>query len=324
MTIALEKAEYDGMKNELRFSGKTVSENSSVQKDVFHTLKVGLNNEVSISKGYWDTAHISRLKLALDPRKAAEVSVVLIDSGVANLFAVTDTLVKHLAKVTVPVPKRQRHQDHEKTTNKFFETVFASILQNVDFATMKCVVIGGPGFVKEAFLAWMYQAAEKRGIASILKSRESFFTAKANSAFKQSLDECLADPAVQHRVASTRTSSQAAALEELYRRLQCDPLRACCGRREVLLAAERGAVHTLLITEGLLRAADGIRRKRFVALAESVSRTGGKVVMFSDQHVSGEQLGALGGLAALLKFRLSELEEISESEDDHGVENDAE
>jgi protein pelota len=51
------------------------------------------------------------------------------------------------------------------------------------------------------------------------------------------------------------------------------------------------------------------QRKRYVKLVESVKENNGVVKIFSSMHVSGEQLGQLSGIAAILRFPMPEIEE---------------
>lgn len=60
-------------------------------------------------------------------------------------------------------------------------------------------------------------------------------------------------------------------------------------------------------------------RKRYVKLVESVKESGGQSRIFSSMHVSGEQLGQLSGIAAILRFPMPEIEE-ADQEDINGVE----
>ncbi len=66
------------------------------------------------------------------------------------------------------------------------------------------------------------------------------------------------------------------------------------------------AVDTLLVTDTLFKGGSAASRKRYVALTESVAAHGGVVRVFSSLHGSGEQLGQLSGVAALLRFPLAE------------------
>jgi protein pelota len=104
--------------------------------------------------------------------------------------------------------------------------------------------------------------------------------------------------------------------------MHADPDRAFYGYRHVALANEQGAVDTLLITDGLFRAANPALRRRYVTLVESVRERGGKVALFSSAHVSGEQLAQVTGVAAILRFPLPDLAE-DEGEGDPVLDGEA-
>jgi len=57
------------------------------------------------------------------------------------------------------------------------------------------------------------------------------------------------------------------------------------------------------------RASDVPTRKKYVEFVESVKENGGEVKLFSTLHVSGEQLSQLGGVAAILRFPLPEIDD---------------
>jgi len=87
------------------------------------------------------------------------------------------------------------------------------------------------------------------------------------------------------------------------------------GPDHVRLAADRGAVGALLISDELFRASDPKERKRYVALVEDIQRKGGEVLQFSSMHESGQQLNQLTGIAAILTFPLDiEVVEMEERE----------
>ncbi len=59
-----------------------------------------------------------------------------------------------------------------------------------------------------------------------------------------------------------------------------------------------------LSADGLFRINHVAKRKKYVALVESVREAGGTAHIFSSMHVSGEQLNQLSGIAAILRFPL--------------------
>jgi len=89
--------------------------------------------------------------------------------------------------------------------------------------------------------------------------------------------------------------------------LGSDQDRAWYGPDHVELAAGRGAIGTLLISDELFRytnttqyslfevslsprAPDPVQRKRFVSLVEDVRERGGEVLIFSSMHESGQRM----------------------------------
>ena len=71
--------------------------------------------------------------------------------------------------------------------------------------------------------------------------------------------------------------------------LASDEQRAWYGPDHVALAADRGAVGTLLISDELFRAGDPVVRKRYVSIVEDVREKRGEVLIFSSMHESGQR-----------------------------------
>jgi protein pelota len=101
--------------------------------------------------------------------------------------------------------------------------------------------------------------------------------------------------------------TQVEVLQDFYKMLAEDPGRAFYGPGHVFAAAELGAIQTLMIADSLFRINDVGKRARYVALVDSVADAGGEALVFSSMHVSGEQLGQLTGIAAILRFPLDEM-----------------
>jgi protein pelota len=71
------------------------------------------------------------------------------------------------------------------------------------------------------------------------------------------------------------------------------PSKAFYGFKQVSAAVDLGAIETLLVTDELFRGKSPAQRKKFVNLFEKVREFGGKTLVFSSLHTSGEQLGQL-------------------------------
>eukprot|EP00887_Chlorella_sp_A99_P003861 scaffold11.g3861.t1 len=178
-----------------------------------------------------------------------------------------------------------------------------AVLRHVDWEVVKCLVVAGPGFAKDAFLAYLDTEAQRREAKVLLQNRSKILTAPASSAYKHSLKEVIAAAAVAAQIKDTKAAREVKALQDFMAMLAHDPARAFYGPGHVFAAHELGAIQTLLITDSLFRTTDTRKRKKWVAAG------GGEVLVFSGMHASGEQLNQLTGVAALLRFPLPDLED---------------
>ncbi len=70
------------------------------------------------------------------------------------------------------------------------------------------------------------------------------------------------------------------------------------GRNEVQNAIEMGAVQEVLLTDALLR------DSAIMQMVEKAEQMQAKIVVLSTQFEPGERLDALGGIAALLRYKM--------------------
>eukprot|EP00932_Pfiesteria_piscicida_P018690 SRR837773.5542.p3 GENE.SRR837773.5542~~SRR837773.5542.p3 ORF type:complete len:120 (-),score=47.09 SRR837773.5542:80-439(-) len=90
-----------------------------------------------------------------------------------------------------------------------------------------------------------------------------------------------------------------------------EPDRVCYGPKQCKEAIEKGAVATLMVADSLFRNVNVATRRHYVEMTESVRESGAVVFVFSSQHVSGQQLAQLSGIAGVLRFPLPELDDIA-------------
>jgi len=197
------------------------------------------------------------------------------------------------------------------------------MLRHVNFEVVKCIILASPGFVKEQFFDYIMQEAMRQDIKAILENKQKFLLVHASSGHKHALKEVLADPQVSSKLLNTKAAGEVKALNDFYDMLKNDPDRAFYGVSHVELANERMAIQTLLVSDELFRSADIKTRQRYVKLVESAKELGADVKIFSSMHVSGEQLGQLSGIAAILRFPLPEIEDAVSNEDDKDENSDS-
>jgi len=317
LTIRVETIDFDTQACVLRLKGRNIEENQYVKMGAYHTLDLELNRKFSLSKSEWDSVALERVDTACDPTQNADVAAIVMQEGVAFITLITASMTLVRAKIEQVIPRKRKGnvKQHEKGIAKFFDNVMQGILRHVNFDIVKCILIASPGFVRDQFFEYMIQEAIRCDNKVILDNKSKFLLVHSSSGFKHSLKEVLMDPAVVAKMADTKALSEVKALEAFYSVLQTEPAKAFYGLQHVEKACEAQAIETLMISDNLFRCQDVQQRKRYVALVDAVKEFGGDVKIFSSMHVSGEQLGQLTGIAAILRFPMPDLEDEEDQSD---------
>ncbi|CAH3043321.1 unnamed protein product [Porites evermanni] len=322
LAIAVEGIEFDTQACMLRIKGRNVEENQYVKMGAYHTIDLELNRKFTLLKEYWDLIALERVEMACDPTQHADLGAILLHEGLGHIMLVTSSMTIVRAKIDMNIPRKRKGfcSQHDKGLLRFYDAIIQGVLRHINFDVIKCVLVASPGFVKEQFCDYMFQQAIKNEWKAITENKSKFILVHSSSGHKHTLKEVLADPAVTARLADTKAAGEVKALDTFFTMLQTEPDRAYYGINHVEKANEAIAVETLLVTDELFRSTDLPTRKRYVKLVESVKENGGDVRVFSSLHVSGEQLGQLSGVAAILRFPMPDIandeDSAEESEED--------
>jgi len=319
LKILIDKVEFSPEDGQLRLGGINIGESKWVKSGAHHTIVLELNHKFKLTKTHWDEIALNRIEEASNPAKRAEVAALLITEGLANLVLVTESMMTTPVSINIPIPRKravsQKH--HDSAMDRFFETVYEAIARYVDFTIVKCLIIAGPGFVKDQFhtaLLKMLIQKETPDAKRISENKNKIFLCAASSAHKHALKEVLQDKLVLEQLADTKAAKDVAALETFYKMLTFDPDRATYGYKSVLKANQAQAIDLMMISDSLFRSQKIEERKTYVDLVHNVKENGGLVLIFSSLHVSGTQLDQLTGVAATLRFPIANLDDESESE----------
>ncbi|XP_033627141.1 protein pelota homolog [Asterias rubens] len=316
LTISVEDVDFDVLACVLRVKGRNIQENQYVKMGAYHTLDLELNRKFTLAKQLWDVIDLERIEMACDIAQSADVAAVVMQEGLALICLVTPSMTVVRAKVEHNIPRKRKGScsQHDKSLLRFYEAVMQAILRHINFDVVKCVLVASPGFVKDQFCEYMFQEAIKLETKVLLENKPKFLQVHSSSGHKHALKEVLSNPAVSARLSDTKAAGEVKALDSFYQMLQNEPDRAFYGANQVEMANDGLAIETLLISDQLFRSQDIAQRKRYVTLVESVRENGGDVKLFSSLHVSGEQLTQLTGVAAILRFPMPDIDELSEDE----------
>lgn len=305
MTICITNISFESEGTNLRISGKNVKTNDYVKIGQYHTFNIGLHEKIKIVKKKWDVIHNQKLKECIDIKETSEVAILLLDCGTANMYLLTENLYKNIFSINKSIQKKREKNNmsaYKKSIESFFQLVFQNLWGNLNFEKIKCIVLGGPGFFKNDFYDYIYKNSEKKNDKHMLNLKNKFIIIKTSSVYKDSLNEILNDETMKKKILNMKVVSHVSVLNQFYIYFDKNEEKICYGSPEVEYAASINSIESLLITDKVFRNSDVVSRKKYVKLVQQVKNSGGKVFIFSDNHTSGEQLNALTGIAAILKF----------------------
>ncbi|KAI9001084.1 eRF1 domain 1-domain-containing protein [Trametes punicea] len=291
-------------------SGRVAEENPHVKLGAFHTLEIEANKDVRIEKdaGGWDSVALGRVEESCIPGRGAEVAAIVCGEGTATFCLLSEHMTVVLQRLEVPIPRKisTTSSAHEKGLARFYQSLYQSFLRHVPYSapSLRAIVIASPGWVRDAVFDYIMSEANRTSNKALLAARNKFIKVHVTSPHVHSLVEALKSPEIAAQLKETKFAREGMMLDRFFKMLASDEMRAWYGPEHVALAADRGAIGTLLISDELFRSSDATQRKRYVGIVEDVKQKGGEVLIFSSMHESGQQLNQLTGIAAILTFPL--------------------
>ncbi|KAE8668517.1 Protein PELOTA 2 [Hibiscus syriacus] len=312
LEIEVEAMDYDKEGAVLRIKGKNILQNEYVTIGAFHTLQLQLCRPFVLTKETWDSLALDVLHQASDPGATADLAVVLMQEGLANILLVGRSVTITSSRIEASIPRKHGPAivGYESALKTFFENVVQAFIKHVDFNVIRCAVIASPGFTKDQFHRHLLLEAERKQVRPIIENKSRIILVQTSSGYKHSLREVLDAPSVMKMIKDTKAAEEVRTFRDFFDMLSNDPARACYGPKHVGIAHERLAVQTLLITDDLFRSSDVKTRQKYEDLVKEVKKAGGIAHIFSSMHVSGEELAQLTGIAAILRIPLPDLDDI--------------
>ncbi len=281
--------EFAKFSTRLRVGGEIVDCSREDQLGFHHTLNVEEHDELEVEK-VWQVDQLERLEEAVEAAEQPDVAVATVEEGAAHVHTVAQYGVDERATISGPTGKGEFARSREE----LFEELTA-VLGRLD---VDAIVLAGPGFTKRDALE--YIESEAPDVAERVR------TVDTASVGDRGVHEVLKRGAVEEIQTETRIAEEAELIDELMARIG-EGAEVAYGVDEVAKAAEFGAVETLLILDERLRAEradEGDWDVDVDDLVENVEQQGGDVTVFSHEFDPGQQLDSLGGVAALLRYRL--------------------
>lgn len=279
--LRVEKVEFHDFSDRLRVQG--VIEQAPQDLGEHHTFNITLKDDLSIVKK-WKEHQLARIEEAVRATQEPLITFLAIDDEGALLAQLHQYGIQEIAEIRSSGTGKMYPQKGAK--EDFFAEVISK-LKSMDLGD--ALILLGPGFEKENL-----NDRIRNKCPEIASQTYLFSTGHAGML---GIQESLKGGIASEILEKSRVALETRLVEELLSEISREGKYAY-GEEEVRKATESGAVHTLLITNEM------IRNKVIEDLLKEVERMKGRIVVVSAKHEAGKKLNSLGGLGALLRYKL--------------------
>jgi len=274
--IRVEKVEFHQHTNRLRIAGVI---ESGVDVSAHHTFNVEAGFELSVIKR-WRAVDCERIQRAVDASAYGVVHVVSVEEGEAQVYRLRQFGPEWVTTVTIGSSKGAEAGARSALFEKTLDIVAA---------VTGPLVVAGPGFVKEEFAEYVKaRAPDLAERMAVIETRRIGRGAVQEVIGQGILDRLLGD---LHLAREVRL------MDEVLHRIATEGAVAY-GIEEVQRAVAYGAAETVLVADTLLRDEEA------TGVVEQAERVNATVVVLSTEFEPGERLDAIGGAAALLRYKI--------------------
>ncbi len=284
MTLGIRVEKIEFSEDDLRLKVLGTIENGPQDIGQHHTLMMEVGDSPIVDKKHWKETQLERLKRAAADTNKPRMVFVSMDQDEATIAVLRQFGLKEIATIRSGRSGKQ-YQDDSKGGDYHGEII--AKLKLICEPGMPLVLLG-PGFEKEQFA----DSVKPAGIS------QSVFVYHTGQSGMQGVNELMKKGLGANLLRESRVGIEMEAVEKLMENIGKGGL-ATYGNQEVADAAAAGAVETLLVLDSKLREND------LDPIVRSVEQQKGNVIVVSSQHDGGRQLEALGGMGAILRYRLA-------------------
>jgi len=289
LTLQVEKIDFSP--DLLRVSGKITEGTDDVAAGSYHTFNIEEQTTITLLKEKWLKFQLDKIKEASKPQ-AAKILIVVMDREEALFATMQQQGYKLLTTLKGEVSKKAVE---EKVTSNFYAQIAQQMNdydQKYDFSR---IILASPIFWKEEVMKEVKDEVLKKKI----------LLASCSSANRNGITEVLKRPETQEALKQDRITKETNLVEELLKQISTNNL-AVYGLDHTEQAVQAGAVKTLLITDKLIQ--EQREQEQYERVDEMLKNTEsmkGAVHIISSDHEGGQKLQGLGGIGAILRYKIA-------------------
>lgn len=297
--VSVEKAEFQPFTSRLRIHGRITEGPKELDLEKQrHTINLDVGNELTIVRERGLTP--SELKPIREAcrRSGVKALVVSIDDEEACVSLIMERGVKHLLELPVRLPGKYDSEDRMAKLEEKVSEIAGRVRAAHSEHGVWAVIVVGPEHVRKP--------AYKQLRRELGELKLKFYADGTSVGGAAGVREALRRGVVGKVVKDAGVIEEERLMAELLSALAKDGARAAYTLDHVERAVEAGAAEKVLVLNELVRAYDEGLRRRVQAVLKRAEERGARVKIFSSTHETYHQLKSLGGIAAILRYRLAQ------------------
>ncbi|MBN2421283.1 mRNA surveillance protein pelota [Candidatus Woesearchaeota archaeon] len=290
LSVEVEKTDFQKKGDVLRVAGIILEGPEDVPKGSHHTFNVEINSTITIIKKKWYDYQIDRLNDA-SVENQPKVLLLVFDREEAIFALATSYGYEKISNLKGEVQKKDEEQ---KISGNFYQEIVSKLKEYLERYKIERIVAASPAFWREYLIKQITETEIKKKL----------ITATCSSVDDTAFNEVLKRPEVETALKESRAVEEINLVEELLDEIMKNAL-AKYGLGETACAAELGAVKIILITDSFIRKCK--EEGNFADIDKILKRVDsskGKIKIISSEHDGGKKLDGLGGIAAILRYKI--------------------
>jgi len=293
--ITVQKTYFDRDMDRLRVHGIVFEAPEEVRvTGSHHTLSVGPEDTITIVKDRWLNHHVERLERAAVEEEP--IAILALDSEEAAVAVLRTFGLEFKGEVRSQLPGKAEAEKRQLALKEYFGRI-KELLEAVSARISGPILVVGPGFTKDGL------TKEVKSGSTHLRSK-TLIVKSVGSGGVAGVHEAVRVGAVNKIRKDSRAAHETELVNEALKRLGRSSGDVSYGIDTVEADTNAGAVDTLIVVDQVIREAEDEERSRIEATMRKAEDHGGRVTLVSSEQEAGKMLQSLGGLVALLRYRL--------------------
>jgi len=271
--VRVESVEFHEYSSVLRVSGIITQGPEDITKGSYHTFNLEQGSIITIIKKQWLSFQVEKIKQASVETKKILICVLDRDDVCFGLLKRQGFSL--LSEIKGDVEKKA---DVKTRTGNFYAEVVNKLYDYVKRYKIENIILASPAKIT---------------------------LATCSCSGKEAINEVLKRPEVKNVLSQQRIAKELKLVENLLEEISKNNL-AVYGLKETEKAVNAGAVEKLLVTDKLIQKTRAEKKfEKIDQLMKSTETMKGTVNIIGSGHDGGKKLDGLGGIAAILRYKLN-------------------